>query len=193
MSIFLSFSMYFLSFAPLWITVLFMDIKSLIEGGASKWTEIISIACILAMTLFSLIYLLLNLYKSGGDTLEKYTLKKAKENKIITSEFLLSYILPLFAFDFIQWDGVVEFLVFFIILGYLCIKHNYFSVNIILEVMGYKMYECILINKDNCDKERIVISKQSLTILAGSDIEVKTLNNEFLLDTKRRIKYKGKA
>lgn len=186
MSFILSFSMYFLSFAPLWLTVLFVDIKSLIEGGDDKWSEIISIICILIMTLFALVCLLLKFYRLGGDTIEKYELKKVKENKTITSEFLLSYILPLFAFDFTQWDGVVEFLIFFIVLGYLCIRHNYFSVNIILEVMGYKMYECILINGDGCDKERIVISKQSLTVLAGDDIEVKTINNEFLLDTKQK-------
>lgn len=184
MTLILSFSMYFLSFAPLWLTVLFVDIKSLFEGGDNKWTEIISITCILVMTLFALACMVFIFFKSSGDTLEKYKLKKAKENKAITAEFLLSYILPLFAFDFTLWDGVVKFLIFFIVLGYLCIRHNYFSVNIILEVIGYKMYECILINEDGCDKERIVISKQSLTIMGGYEISVKTINNEFLLDTK---------
>lgn len=183
MSLVLSFSMYFLSFAPLWLTVLFVDIKSLVEGGDGKWTEIISITCILVITLFSLVCMFFTLFKSSDYTIEKYKLKKAKENKTITSEFLLSYILPLFAFDFTQWDGVVEFLIFFIVLGHICIRYNYFSVNIIFEVIGYKMYECILNNEDDCDKEKIVISKQSLTILGGYDIEVKTINNEFLIDT----------
>ena len=42
---------------------------------------------------------------------EKYvlTINDAKESKTITAEFLLSYILPLFAFDFTQWDEVVKF------------------------------------------------------------------------------------
>lgn len=184
MSWVLSFSMYFLSFAPLWLTVLFVDIKSLGEGGYNKWTEIISITCILVMALFTLVCLFFYLCKSSGDTVCKYELKKARESKTITSEFLLSYILPLFAFDFTRWDGAIEFLIFFIVLGYLCIRHNYFSVNIILEILGFKMYECILINEDGCDKEKIVISKRSLAILGGHEIVVKTINNEFFLDTK---------
>ena len=47
MHIFISFSMYFLSFVPLWITILFIDIKSIVGGGGDKWTEIIGIAGIL--------------------------------------------------------------------------------------------------------------------------------------------------
>mgnify|MGYP000320977530 FL=1 len=61
---------------------------------------------------------------------------------MITAEYLLSYILPLFAFDFTKWDEVVKFLIFFLTFGYLCIKHNSFSVNIVLELLGYKMYDC---------------------------------------------------
>lgn len=59
------------------------------------------------------------------------------------AEYLLSYILPLFAFDFTVWNGVVLFLIFFTILGFLCIKHNYFSVNIILEMAEFRFYNCI--------------------------------------------------
>ena len=37
----------------------------------------------------------------------------AQEEKTITAEFLLSYILPLFTFDFRTWDGVFLFLIFY--------------------------------------------------------------------------------
>ena len=183
MSVVLSFSLYYLSFAPLWLTILFADIKSLFDGGAYKWTEIISIIVIMVMTLFTLACLCFEFCESSSEANEKYEVKMAKESKTITAEFLLSYILPLFAFDFTQWDQVAEFLIFFVILGYLCIKHNYFSVNVILEVGGYKMYECILINEDGCSEEKTVISKQSLTVLGGYEIKVKTINNDFLLNT----------
>ena len=56
----------------------------------------------------------------------EYTIVDAKENKSIITDYMLSYILPLFVFDFTQWDGVVMFLIFFITLGFLCIKHNNF-------------------------------------------------------------------
>lgn len=187
MSSILSFSMYVLSFTPLWITVSFVDIKSLIEGGENKWTELISISLILVVTLLAMICLFTKFSILNNETIEKYELSKANESKTVTSEFLLSYILPLFAFDFTQWDGVVEFLIFFVILGYLSIKHNYFSVNIILELVGYKMYECILVNGDGLDIEKTIISKQSLTVFSGNEIKVKTINNEILLDVKNKM------
>lgn len=181
MSIFVSFSMYFLSFVPLWITVLFIDIKSLIDGGRDKWTEIISITGILLGMLVSLIILFVKFFVTDD---EKYvlTIQEAKESKTITAEFLLSYILPLFAFNFTQWDEVVKFLIFFLIFGFLCIRHNYFSVNIILELMHYRMYECSLMNPDGKEIERTVISKNTLSTSKGNNIEVKILNNEYYLD-----------
>lgn len=181
MSIFVSFSMYFLSFVPLWITVLFIDIKSLIDGGGDKWTEIISITGILLGMLVSLIILFVKFFVTDD---EKYvlTIQKAKESKTITAEFLLSYIFPLFVFNFTQWDEVVKFLIFFLIFGFLCIRHNYFSVNIILELMHYRMYECSLMNPDGKEVERTVISKNTLSTSKGNNIEVKILNNEYYLD-----------
>ncbi|MBR6094061.1 MAG: hypothetical protein IKP92_03445 [Lachnospiraceae bacterium] len=181
MSIFVSFSMYFLSFVPLWITVLFINIKSLIDGGGDKWTEIISITGILLGLLVSLIILFVKFFVIDD---EKYVLsiQEAKESKTITAEFLLSYILPLFAFDFTQWDEVVKFLIFFLIFGFLCIRHNYFSVNIILEILHYRMYECSLMNPDGKEVERTVISKNILSASRGRFIQVKILNNEYYLD-----------
>lgn len=181
MSLIISFSMYFLSFAPLWLTILFIDVKSLIDGGENKYTEIISITVILACTLFSLIALFVKFYVSDD---EKYTyrIEEAKESKTITAEFLLSYILPLFAFDFTQWDEVVKFLIFFLVFGFLCIRHNYFSVNIILELMHYRMYVCKLLNEDDNIIEKTVISRDTLTVRKGAEIEIKVLNNEYRLD-----------
>lgn len=181
MSVFVSFSMYFLSFVPLWITVLFIDIKSLVDGGGDKWTEIVGITGILLGLLISSIILFAKFFVTDD---EKYTLtiQEAKESKTITAEFLLSYILPLFAFDFAQWDEVIRFLIFFIILGYLCIRHNNFSVNIILELMHYRMYDCSLMNADGKEVDRTVISKNILSTSKGKDIQVKILNNEYYLD-----------
>lgn len=118
--------------------VLFIDTKSLFVGGDNKGTEIISIVCILTFFLAAIIYLLCY-FRSNSGFFEEYEIVKAHESKMITAEFLLSYILPLFAFDFCIWDQVVEYLIFFSILGFLCIRHNYFSVNIILEIMKYKI------------------------------------------------------
>lgn len=181
MSVVVSFSMYFLSFAPLWITVLFIDIKSLVDGGGDKWTEIIGITGIHLGLLISAIILFAKFFVSDDEEY-MFTIQDAKESKTITAEFLLSYILPLFAFDFTQWDEVLKFLIFFIIFGYLCIRHNSFSVNIILELMRYRMYECTLMNADGKVVDRTVISKNILSTSRGRVIQVKILNNEYYLD-----------
>lgn len=100
----------------------------------------------------------------------------------MTAEYLLSYILPLFAFDFTVWNGVVLFLIFFTTLGFLCIKHNYFSVNIILEIAEFRFYNCILKNEDGIESEQIIISRRRLTGCIGEELYLKALNNEYKLD-----------
>ncbi len=182
MSKFLTFNMFFLSFSPLWLSVLFVDCKSIfIDKNENVIIEIVSIGIIVLLWIVSF-FVLFSCFNSNRNTSQvTYAVKYAKENKTITSDFFLSYILPLFAFNFTQWDGAVEFLIFFIVLAFLCVRHNHFSVNIVLELMGYKMYECVLINKDSQEIERIVISKDSLTVCKGKEISVKHINNDFAL------------
>lgn len=112
----------------------------------------------------------------------EYNLKSVKEEKTITAEYLLSYILPLFAFDFTLWNEVVLFLIFFITFGFLCIRHNYFSVNIILELANFRFYQCELENEDGVVIEKRIISHRKLNGFKGENILVKSLNNEYMLD-----------
>lgn len=125
MSAFSSLSMFFLSFAPLWISVLFLDIKSIINNETPLYTEWISICVIVVLSAVSLIILSRSLRVNDRASVLKYRLVCVEEQKSITAEYLLSYILPLFAFDFTMWDQVVLFLVYFLALGYLCVKHNH--------------------------------------------------------------------
>lgn len=182
MSKLFSFSLYYISFAPLWISVLFIDIKSCIENHVDLWTEKISIGSILILTLVCLIVLMIELCTNGKEGTMPQTLKQAKEEKTITAEYLLSYILPLFAFDFTVWNEVVLFLIFFVTLGFLCIKHNYFSVNIVLELANFKFYSCIFKNEDDVETEQSVISHRKLNGCVGDTIYLKSLNNEYKLD-----------
>lgn len=116
----------------------------------------------------------------------KYTLIDAKENKSITAEFLLSYILPLFAFDFTLWSETVKFLIFFFTFGYLCIYHNFFTVNIILEFLNYRVYECTITNSDNQKISKSIISKNSLSVLTGNELIIKHINNDYCFDFTRK-------
>lgn len=114
-----------------------------------------------------------------------FQIKQVKEEKTITAEYLLSYILPLFAFDFTTWHGVILFGIFFMTLGFLCIKHNYFSVNIVLEITHFSFYDCILENEDGVPVEKIIISHRKLGGNKGDMIFVKSLNNEISLEIKQ--------
>ena len=54
--------------------------------------------------------------------------------------------------------------------------------NIILELMHYRMYNCSLMNDDGIVVDRTVISKNILSISKGENVQVKILNNEYYLD-----------
>lgn len=175
-------SLYYISFAPLWLSVVFIDLKSCFENTKNIWTEKISIGCIIIFSIICLIILLVELHTSDDEKSVPQVLKEAKEEKNITAEYLLSYILPLFAFDFTTWNGVILFLIFFFSIGFLCVKHNYFSVNIALELANFRFYTCILKNEDGVETEQTIISRCRLTGNIGEEIYLKSINNEFKFD-----------
>lgn len=145
------------------------------------WTEKIGIVCIIFFSAICIINIRKEL-RIDSKGLITHRLTNAKEKKTITAEYLLSYILPLFAFDFTLWSEVVLFLIFFITLGYLCIRHNYFSVNVILEMAGYRIYDCQVINEDGIKINYEIISPRKLNGHIGEEILLKALNNEYKLE-----------
>ena len=185
MSVLFSCSLFFLSFIPLWLSVLFVDIRNICVGDFCLKTEYMSIFCILVITIISSAILWNTMRSKNNRTgSTQYTILKAETEKTITSEFLLSYILPLFAFDFTKWYEVVLFLIYFIILGFLCVKHDYFSVNILLELAKYHFYKCELENSDGEIISKIVISRDMLNGSVGETVYLKPLNNNFQLKIK---------
>lgn len=174
--------LYFTSFFPLWISILFIDIKSNFENTENLWTERISISLISLASIISLVVLLFTFATNSKEGSTKLMVKDAADDKTITSEYLLSYILPLFAFDFAKWDQVVLFLVFFVTLFFLCIRHNHFTVNILLEILNYKMFTCELEDEDKNVVQRKIISHRTPNTHKGEYIYLKSLNNEIKLD-----------
>lgn len=177
-----SLCLYFISFVPLWVAILFIDIKNIIVQDPNLYTEKISIISITVLFFISLILvmrLIMDKKKSGS---EKYTIINATKSKYITIEYFLAYVLPLFAFDFTKWDQVIIFLIFYFSLAILCIKHSYFTANIILEVLGYNFYECTIKNTDGKTIEKYVISKKNLK--NENSIFLKYINNEYMIEPK---------
>lgn len=182
MSKFILYFFYFTSFLPLWVSILFIDLKSCIEQSENLWAEKISICLILFMSVLSMTCLHCFLKGNSKEGSSKVRLNEAIEDKKITSEYLLSYILPLFSFDFTKWDQIILFLIFFLTLSFLCIRHNYFNTNILMEILGYKIYICIVEDENGTLAQRKIITKRSLSIYKGDYVYLKSLNNEIKLD-----------
>ena len=184
MSTLLSLSLYHTSFLPLWISILFMDIKSIVEKGPHLTTEIVGLLCIVISLPICIFIIFIALHTKIREGTILQTLVSVKEEKRIIAEYLLAYILPFFAFDFTRWDQVIPFLIFYLTLGFLCVRHNYLSVNILLEIAGFRLYRCSLKNDDGIVTDQIVISHRRLNSFVGESLYLSSLNNEYKLDTR---------
>lgn len=175
-------SMYYLSFTPLWVSILFINAMSLIHGTSNRVTEIISFIIIPVLFLVSLRIMKKGFEFSKINTV-KYYIEKATEEKLATMEFLATFIFPLFAFDFPKWEGMILFCFFFMVFGFLCVRHNYFCTNVVMEIFGYRTFICNLKNDHGIIIEGKIISRRELrTLTNGEGLYVRRLNNEYLLD-----------
>ncbi len=175
-------SLFFLSFLPLWLSVAFKDVMSIQESKTNLWTEIISLVLLSLCTIASLIVVIAQMRRQRRRIMNycnKPTIKSATKQKAVTAEYLLSYILPLFAFDFTQWQEVVLFLLFFVILAFLCLKHHYVYANIVLELRGYTCYDCTLVNVGGNSFDTVVISKDELSGMLNCPICYVALGGEY--------------
>lgn len=181
-SLITNFCLFFLSFAPLWISVLFIDALSIIQGNPNKWTEYISIALILLFSVVSSFILRHILHiKEGADNVKEFEIVEKCEEKKISAEYVLSYILPLFAFDFTIWSDVVKFLIFFSVFGFLSIRHDQFSVNVLLELRGYRFYTCKLKGESDHTIQKIIICRDELQGPSNKVISARAINNEYIV------------
>lgn len=178
-------SMFFTSFIPLWITIIFKDVLSICSGEKYLFTEWMTIIVLMIFSVLSIIIVQKAIKdvknNSGGST---YEVLSAERISGITSEFLLAYVLPLFAFDFTVWMGVAEFMVYYLILSFLCIRNNNVYANLLLEIKGYKFFDCnmqLVAEPNTQPVHMIVLSKAPLNSNIGNTTKVKSLNKPFYL------------
>ena len=72
--------------------------------------------------------------------------------------------------------AVTEALTLAFMLG--IIRHNYFSVNIVLEIARFRFYTCTVENEDGQRLEQRMISHRRLNGCIGDFLYLKSLNNE---------------
>lgn len=179
-----SMCLYYISFTPLWFAILFIDIKNIINQDANLGTEILSVLLIVIVFIISFFIIKSFINDKRKSGIEKFEIQEIEVPKDIAIEYFLAYVLPLFAFDFTLWNQTIIFLIFYISLGFLCIKHNYFTANIVLEVLKYNFYKCALKNIDGVSIEKYVISKSKL--IKGNEIYLRSINNEYMIEIKDR-------
>lgn len=172
---------YYISFVPLWIVVISRNIMNIVNNNENLITEYIS-------TIFLGITILvsLSLVKKSICTVEKnpgtnYVLKKCEKNKIVTVETMMSYVLPLFIFDFSVWYNWIEFLVFFICIAIVIVRNNYFLMNIVLELMGYTVYNCEFALTHEKTLIKQVLTKKYLNLEIGELVNIVEINKEVSL------------
>lgn len=177
-------AMFVSSFLPLWITIGFIDVLNIIRKEENLYVEIIGVSAIVILLFLSFIIIKSSIKNVNEYDYEPYKILEVIQEKGITSEFLLSYVLPLFAFDFTMWEGVVQFLIYFFVLLFLCVRNNNVYANIIFEILGYKFYACELKyipEPDTTSIQVMIISKANLCANKGNSIEIAVLNKPFYL------------
>lgn len=186
--------MFVTSFIPLWLSIVVLDVWDTISLAIEKWetnnelvvniknvicsscVQVISIAVIVILVLCSIVGI--NSFLKKKLTIKsnhpKGTVKKATKANKLSSEFLLAYILPMIAFEFGDPQKLVLFLIYFLVLAYLCIRNNNIYTNILLEFKGYRIYtcdfECMVANENHIYHDSIVISKTDLTQEEGNEL-----------------------
>lgn len=178
---------YHTSYFPLWISIVFIDFLSLFYKSDNVCTEIISIICIVTSNVFAYSYIKKELRKLNNIVESTmYKILSAKEEKTITTEFLLTYILPLFTFDFTKWDGVVLFLIFYLFIAFLSLFHNEFIPSIVFEFFKFRFYNCTIKTSDDIKLERKILSRNRLNLCNGEEVYLKHINNECSIDVTPR-------
>jgi len=184
------------SFIPLWLSILFvvyvdirpLDGTTLLEflkdKNVSVWFSIF-IAFFLILSTTYVVWFLLNSRKSsrvGGSG----KITSARKSATLATDFLLTYIMPLIAFDFTRARDVALFLLYFVLIAFLNIRNGNVYTNILFEFTGYRIFICD-IEKNVAGKpykfsECVVISKENLAGKIGQEFSYFDFNNDTYLN-----------
>lgn len=125
---------------------------------------------------------------NNSNNISRGKIVKARKANKLSSEFLLAYILPMIAFDFGDIQSVILFLIYFVVLAFLCIRNNNIYTNILLEFKGYKMYncdiECTVLNEAKVYCDSIIISSNDLTLNEGNNVKYWDFENYVYITVK---------
>ena len=141
-----------------------------------------SLTLIVLAYVISVINMVRTLKGMSKENSEKLRITDVHEQKTAALEYVLTFVLPMFAFEFTQWESCILFAIYFLTLLILCSKHNLLFANMVFEVLNYRFYDVAVQNGHGKSVDREVISKQHLENMKEEDIYLRSMNNGFWFD-----------
>lgn len=177
-------SMFITSFLPLWITIIIKNIATILQNPETNgFMARVVIGAIIAINLIAGSIVCRRLKTIKRRSPSQVELKRADREKTLNTEFLVAYILPLFVFDFTDALQVVQFLVYFLILGFLCIRNGNVYANLLLEIKKYRCYTCqVYFFVAGEYGEISILSRQHLDNMPNCQLDLEALNKPVYLD-----------
>lgn len=198
--------MFVTSFIPLWATIIFIDVWEMVCQGRKTWKteftflenikscisnnmiQFISVLIIFFVVIVSIISIEKAMRKREKANNDVAIIKKAHKESFLSTQYLLSYILPLVAFDFGNLRDIIIFLLFFAVLAFLSIRNNNVYTNIYLELRSYKIYTCDIqitkIDKKVKYEDCFVLSKVDLTQEIEEELPYWEIDTTHYINTK---------
>lgn len=186
-----SFLLAFLAYTPLWLLVAIRDMNAILVGNklnlVSEW---MGLGVIVLFWVIGFIWVCLASRKGfvlREKSTETFKVISCKEQKTVSVGFVVENILPMYVFNPTTAEGLALIMMYFLVIASLSAKHRHFPPNVVVEWLGWTLYECILepVYKDDqrpllcCKalKTRMVLSRKYLNGVNQSR-QLMKINNE---------------
>lgn len=131
------FFMFLTSYIPLYVILMVQYMNFDTNIKQQPFILILLILTFLSLLAFEFGLFILNKNKSY---ITCTNISKVEILKEVNSTYLLTYIMPLIAFDFSKTQDCISFLILFIAIMAMYIKYNMIFLNPVLEIFGYTYY-----------------------------------------------------
>lgn len=179
------FMLFISSYIPLYVLLILKNILERITDGG-KFDNVIdkmhnmklfdevndwAICILLLTTIISSVYLKMVIKKSGGN--KKYKIVDVSdETGNIYFTYISIYLLSCMGLTLNSIVDCFVFLFVMLVMGYIYISNNMMYMNPVINLMGYKVYDCVLESINTNDKEMkgIVVVQKKTLIKVGKEI-----------------------
>lgn len=179
------YELYLISLSMLFIFVFFLTVPVCWGEKCSsiKLNELFSIYLFSLFNLLLFIYSLLLMFKLrsklGANNHTPFNVKSVSNDSYEHLVFLVTYIIPLVAFDFDDYRYQILFVALIAIIGYMYAKTDMYFSNPSLAILGYSIYKIEAGFRGNDVKSITVLSKNS--IIDGNEVSyIKISNNVYI-------------